>query len=250
MIKRVKEIVARTGFNNPIEIRKRNPVLRALSGWYSYVRSLPQWGVAYEFLSKEIGFVAANKAAKTGFYNGMKIGKFLVKKNLPEAVVSGWLQQRGQGKFKFSCKFNDLLRMAETKHFTSCFKNTRANQLLHHLYERDVAVIFEPSENGDMKSRCIVRLLNHPEKKGEHVLGLYKMYGDGFTHNDVARALDGKMECYTLLRSFNDTESTELKTGGIYNYTVIVPDWSDAGYQVKLLDNGLYVRIYRGQKLL
>jgi hypothetical protein len=77
--------------------------------------------------------------------------------------------------FKVSCRHNDLLRLADTNHYKSCFSGWRGKQQLRYLADPDIGVVFVPDASGKFLWRSLCRLVRYNEG---HALVLHKRYGN------------------------------------------------------------------------
>lgn len=80
--------------------------------------------------------------------------------------------------FKISCRHNDIMRMSESIHYTSCFSDNReyCSQKLFILGDRDAAICFIPDSSGKFLYRIILYLAVYQSK---YALVCDKPYGNG-----------------------------------------------------------------------
>jgi hypothetical protein len=78
----------------------------------------------------------------------------------------------------FSCKFNDIVRLAEyTPHYKSCFTTAYSLQIGRFLADPDIALMFVRDSAGHFKWRRIVRLVRNPISL-RYGLIMYRSYGN------------------------------------------------------------------------
>lgn len=199
-----------------IHLRKRHRVLRELSGKYEVDGDVnyTQFGKAclnnnvepisilrllknrYRFTTNQVlAGVADNKLP-----DGRRFAKWLCQQNIDEARVSrvmGELAKLRKSKFEITIRYKDILRMADTKHFRSCFSSWRGGQQLRYLADRSIALAILRDSKGDFQCRATLRLLKRPSD-GKVVLGVNRIYGSGFTQRSIADALRDKIDVYSL----------------------------------------------------
>jgi len=139
--------------------------------------------------------------------DGRRLAKYLLQNSPPFMDQNGWglmvdsfmrmVSGLSRVSFEFSCRYKDLLRMADTKHFGTCFSSWRGIQKLRFLANPDIALVLIRDSKGDFLARVIVRLLKTEDS--ELVLGLNRVYGNGLTHRQIAAALP--IPCYGLVRN-------------------------------------------------
>lgn len=124
--------------------------------------------------------------------DGKRFGKWL-SRCLPEAVVQKTFRAiTPPAEVEVTCRFKDVLRMAETNHFISCFNTQYNQQLLHYLMHPSVALIVKRDSKGQFNYRCIVRIGVTCDLNPRKVLMLntYKTYGNGPHFEELAMRLE------------------------------------------------------------
>jgi len=202
-----------------IDIQPRHPALLALEGWYetntntsTFPRNYRSYFTEYKRSGSALKFTKW-LSKKTELDNGeiSKIG------NLLQTV-----------KFKISCRHKDLLRLSETKHYTSCFKQWRGIQQLRYLADPDIGVVFVPDASGKYLWRALVRLIIDPQDSSKFALVFYKAYGNS---NDVAiyEKLNQIIPIYqNILRSFRRNDGNIVYSASeVKNVIISRHVWSD-----------------------
>ena len=97
------------------------------------------------------------------------------------------LEQHTFDGFKVSCRFNDLLRCGDTKHFISCFapKGEWSGEPFARLYDPRWAVAFLTDRSGAIQARSLLRL---NDSRG--VLYVYKTFGNGLEQLQILMGVD------------------------------------------------------------
>lgn len=150
-----------------VDMRNRSSVLRDLEGWFEVPVILDS---STESLYNE--YLQANTS--------MKFTKWLTKvKQLNNTVISEIGRNIKTTSVKLSCKFSDLTRLGETKHYISCMRQYQSygKQQLKYIADPDVAVLYIPDASGKYIWRSIIRLV--VDDNGEYCLVCYKPYGNG-----------------------------------------------------------------------
>jgi hypothetical protein len=78
------------------------------------------------------------------------------------------------------------------------------------------------------------------------VLGLYKIYGNGFTHLAVKKALENVLRCETLLSSYHYDGLSAYSYSRVFNPAVKKPVWSDHGYSYDSITRKLHFKLEKG----
>lgn len=147
--------------------------------------------------------------------DGRRFAKFLGQKDVPESVIQDIVRRTRVSQsveFELSVRYKDLLRMADTKHFDSCFASWRGGQKLRFLADNCIAIALIRDSKGDFKSRSIVRLLETEEK--EIVLGCNRVYGNGLSMEILSSGLAGKIRVFALDSSYFEDKIQKLRTFG------------------------------------
>ena len=248
-----------------VHIEKRVDKLRDLEGWYDYACINDEDSQISEILKRlreELGETIEKEILETHLIRGTRIGRFLISQmEIKPDLSARFVESIQRGRFFLSCRFNDFLRIAETKHYRTCMTNWRGLQMIRDLADSDLCVIFEPDRAGKMKCRCKARLLIASDKiyetrmgeptvrekidalsravirDGETILGLYRIYGNGFSHRTITKALSEKICCTKLLPSYRESHNFALSFSVVRNPAVQKPIWSDHG--AKLVDGRL-----------
>lgn len=134
---------------------------------------------------------------------GERLGKWLGKCKVPENTISQAFDAVSKPvKVEITCRFNDILRMAETKHFKSCLRNSSqyGYQLQRWIYLQDkyVALAVVRDTNGQFKYRRVIGLVKNPN--GNIGLRIGRAYGyvNGPTFASLQLVLNQKTRypCY------------------------------------------------------
>lgn len=176
--------------------------------------------------------IAQNKSP-----NGRRLGKLLNQRGCSEEEIQQLMKvfrSNAEVKFELSCRYKDLLRMADTKHYASCLAQWRGIQKLRYLANPDVAIVFIRDSKGDFVARCLVRLLK--TESGELVLGLNRMYGNGLSHEQIAHALRNRIKVYDLgsIKYYGGFDAKVPLTPVSKNFTGISNKfvWEDSPHKV------------------
>jgi hypothetical protein len=205
---------------NKIDIQSRHKYLLSIEGWYEVdtdFTNLPK---------KYWKYLAEYNLAKTS----LKFTRWLAKKEIDNDIISDIGKYLSSVSFKLSCRHKDLLRLAETKHYISCFNNWRGVQQLRYLADPDMCVIFVPDAAGKYRWRALARLISDPHNGKGFALCVYKAYGNA---NDQAifKKLDSiiPVYCATIGRMarFNGSGITVVSASEINNKIITSHVWSD-----------------------
>ena len=210
--------------NGKVDIRPRHQALLAIEGWYST-------NVDYSVLPNEYR-VLADEYVKSG--SSLKFTRWLIRNGHTTIERASKLGSKLKPvTFKISCRHNDLLRLADTHHYASCFASWRSAQQLRYLADPDVAVVYVPDEAGKFKWRAILRLML---VNNEHVLLLYRDYGN--TNKDLINKKLNKIYPLYLTNktSFETCDSIQLEGVTRHNNKIVGHHvWSD--HWCKLINN-------------
>jgi hypothetical protein len=172
-IENLKKTMRRKPRTDRLDVKGRHPSLASVEGWYQVDADLNGLPVKYKPLVKQY--------VESG--DRMKFTRWLAKHELltqKELVELGPLLKPVD--FKISCRHNDLLRLAETSHYKSCFKNWRGVQQLRYLADPDIGVVYVPDKAGKFVWRALIRLMQDPNYLEKYVFFLYKGYGNSNTY--------------------------------------------------------------------
>lgn len=122
-------------------------------------------------------------------------------KRRPELLeLEGWYEMPTY-KFKFSCRYHDILRCSEfldkPRHFMSCFRQegTYSEQPLLRCLNPNWAIIYTPDKHGNFLGRCFVSWQEN-RVCGSGYLVINKVYGNLLDVKDVIMKLNIKsIEC-------------------------------------------------------
>jgi len=134
-------------------------------------------------------------------------------------------------KFELTCRYKDLLRMADSKHYYSCFENWRGVQILRYLASPDACLVVVRDSKGDFSSRALVRLMKRTT--GEIVLGINRMYGNGLTVKHVAHALKDKIKVFDLDNKYTFDPHGEALVEYSPPHVIVLkkkPVWEDSSH--------------------
>ena len=149
-----------------LDVRQRHPSLLRLEGWYE--ASMKPVDLPSPFCEAHRFYVESG--ARLKFTRWCARNRVLTQ---PQIALLGQLLEPVT--FKVSCRHNDLLRLADTKHYKSCFSGWRGKQQLRYLSDPDIGVVFVPDASGKFLWRALCRLVRHDEG---HALVLQKRYGN------------------------------------------------------------------------
>lgn len=224
-------------------IVKRVEALRKIEGWYDYTQVNTE-DFLYKQLVKRFGEEKTVSITREKLVEGIRLGKFMIEKMScnPDRTAQ-FIESIRTSRFKLSCNFNDFLRVTETDHYKTCMSNFRGSQLLRDLADPDMCVIYEPDKAGKMRCRMFARLLVLEDQT--LVLGLYKIYGNGFTHLAIKKALESALRCENLLSSYHNDGLLAFSYSRVFNPAVKKPVWSDHGYSYDSLTRKLIFKLER-----
>jgi hypothetical protein len=244
-LNRIREISKNRSITKMIDIRPRNPDLLKYEGSYT---------IDYEEMEHQLPDVYYNliKEYRTS-KSSMKFTKWLMKMLLEEKNRStdtyrevlylshfafSCMKMKGEftpenfvsqtGKliadkmeFKLSCRYNDLLRLADTKHYSSCLKYTKISQLPKYLADPDIGVIFVADKAGKFIWRALIRLCLNPEptKAFPHVLLIYRHYGNAPFHL-IYKKLNEMLPIYHATDTRNGLNVQTLESATVHNNIV------------------------------
>jgi len=212
-----------------IEVVKRHQLLRDLEGIYQF-QTFDTTDPIYQHLLKVYGEQLLG-ILRTKLLGGIRLGRALIdREHFYPSDVSRFISTLRASEFRLSCRFSDLLRVAETPHYKTCMTDWRGTQLLRNLADRDVAVIFEPDASGKMRSRAFVRLLRR-EGDQNTFLGVYRVYGNGLDVKAVLHTLKNRIRVVEMAQRASYAE-IYLSWSRLYNPSVAKPIWSDHSYSL------------------
>lgn len=193
-----------------VDIRPRHKELLKLEGWYDVH---PQYTFQHQLVY--------NKYRESG--STLKFTRWALRNNLiseQEATDIGKFKPRA---FKLSCKYNDLLRLADTPHYGSCYSGNNGLQQIQYLADPDIAVLYIPDAAGKFMWRALVRLVIVDEGYG---LVMCRAYGNGPTvaiRDELQKVLPIFYAAYDFdINAITLTSPTKLN-----NEAILRPIWSD-----------------------
>lgn len=211
--------------NKPIRCIPRTRVLSALEGQYSSKgNSAGVWDVLLSFpyiytliLSRFPNIGDPSQAdnllelTNNRLPNGKRLARWLALEGVPEDVVQTFIYRLSRHKgctFTLTVRHKDIIRMADTAHFESCYTRTDEDwywQVIRYLANRDIGLVYIRDSKGDFSSRSIIRLLKliTPDSM-ELVIGVNKVYGNGLTLHAIADGLSRKIVAFKLLEKDED----------------------------------------------
>jgi len=205
-----------------LDIRTRHKELIKLEGWYKVIFSiedviLPEHIQSY----KNSG-------------SSMKITRWLLRKGIINKAQASEYGKQLNNKidFKLSCRYNDLLRLAETKHYKSCFSGNLGKQQLHFLSDPDVALLYVPDKSGKYLWRRLVRLMMEDKPPYNYCLFVYKAYGNS---NDrlILQTMNKVIPLFEDYTHFSQHKSKLVSVTKYNNPISFKPFWSDHTFLVK-----------------
>lgn len=189
---------------NGIRPRRRHPILEALAEMKFETKKtfMPQMVPTLITLLLQHNNVDVTQAFMTGVVKignrETKLGKWLVNSNVPEALVSEAFNKAyiTSSSFEVTTRYKDLLRMAKSRHYHSCFESVSFNgrQILKYLEDRDVALVVLRDSKGDFQARATIRLSMFEMAVDSSIHTFYGLvvnpvYGNGLSHKSIADAL-------------------------------------------------------------
>jgi hypothetical protein len=205
-------------FPKHTDFRARHPHLLNVEGWFESQANIPDWAITY--------FQAWEQTDRR-----LKFTRYLTRNGVDAGKISTLGQALVPVTVKLSCRHRDLLRLAETPHYKSCFSETNRGQLTHFLADPDVAVVYSPDAAGKFVWRALVRLVHDNQ---HWALVLYKPYGNGPT-DGILSALANK----TGLSIYRGQPRAETSGRWLMSPTrhnnrlIISPVWSDHPQQFR-----------------
>jgi hypothetical protein len=209
----------RRGIVGSLDVRPRHKKLLEIEGWYEapFQRDLVPADLlnAYDLWAAEGGRTKFTRwllrRGRIDDKRASELGKVLKPIN-----------------FKLSCRHNDLLRLAETEHYRSCFASWRGAQQLRYLADPDIAIVFVPDKAGKFLWRALVRLVicGGPTYYG---LVVYRRYGDS-NEAGIFRRLNQILPVFLAYQRGNGARnsSEQLRSATIANNEIIGKHvWSD-----------------------
>jgi len=216
----------RSDRQRPVKFKQRVKQLRVFEGWYPITYFNRKHPVYMNIrLMKEFGNESlSDKNIVRKYYKGMRLGKYLINKLGQDSdMVADFMAYIQTESIKLSCRYNDILRVADTPHYRTCMGSWRGIQLLRNLADPDMCVIYLPDKAGNMRCRCFGRLLLN--KNNDTVLGLYRVYGNGFNHDSLSDIFPIKTVSLKTDSSYYDYDLRSYSK--VYNPAVKKPVWSD-----------------------
>lgn len=211
------------------DIRPRHPALLALEGWYETEIIVPE---KYQDLYKDYKESGSN----------LKITRWALRsRRMDDAEASELGKNLETTKFKLSCRHNDLLRLAETKHYASCMDNEGGygQQQMQYLADPDMAIVYIPDAAGKYSWRSLVRLVMDDYEPGKfpkfvhenrgYGLVMYRVYGNG-PSEAIFQALDQKVRVYQAkdIRHYHTSDFEVKISPTIHNNKFLSrPLWTD-----------------------
>ena len=149
-----------------LDVRKRHSVLMNMEGWYDAFTDYTSLPEPFATLYRE--YVSSGSS--------LKFTRWCSRNNLIEpSMISKLGKMLEPVRFKLSCRHNDLLRLADTRHYKSCFTGWRGVQQLRYLADPDIGVVFVPDASGKFMWRSVCRLIRY---EGKYGLILQHRYGN------------------------------------------------------------------------
>lgn len=165
--------------------------------------------------------------------------------DLSNDIISQIGKSLKQYDVRLSCRHNDLMRVSDTKHYISCLRDggMYAEQRLHFLADRDIAVCYIPDASGKFLWRSLVRLVTY---QGKFVLVLYKVYGNGPTEQIMkALRIATGLEVYPTFRSlYKESRVVFMKSASKIQFIFLEsPIWSDVTISISS-DKHMIIPVY------
>jgi hypothetical protein len=129
--------------------------------------------------------------------NVRNIKEWKFKVRIPELrAIEGWYHT-GRYSFKVSCRFRDILRCADTKHFTSCFRQwgMHNTQPSRRCVDPTWVIIFVLDGQGQMMGRTFAQYEQSLTPGGLPQLRVDKIYGNKLEFEDIKIMLKHSISC-------------------------------------------------------
>lgn len=231
-IEKLKNNLRNKPASGKIDIQTRHPQLLSIEGWYEMdtdFTNLP---------NKYWKYLAEYNLAKTS----LKFTRWLAKKEVDNKIISDIGKYLSSESFKLSCRHKDLLRLAETTHYNSCFKHWRGVQQLRYLADPDMCVIFVPDAAGKYKWRALARLVVDPRNNDGFALCVYRSYGNA-NEQAIFKKLDTIIPVYCATQGrmarFSGIGINVVSASEIKNKIITSHVWSDHWVKHNMIINKL-----------
>lgn len=167
---------------------ERHPSLQKICGNYK-IQSMPETGIISQYLNhigKEFPITWTNDSP---YIKRISLGKFLTSRAcFNNNEVSLFIQECKPKLLTLSCREKDVLRSANSKHFSSCLSDNGINQRYIDDYRKDryLAVMLRRDEAGHILGRAWVRLVR---KENKEVFFVYRGYGNFLNPHEICKSI-------------------------------------------------------------
>ncbi len=173
---------------------------------------------------------------------GEKLGKWLFKSHIPEEIISQtFATVIPAGKFEITCKFNDIIRMSESKHFDSCLRigsgHENETQILYNLWDKHIALIVMRDSKGDFVYRRLIGVGDCTPFDNTPILRINRKYGNGPSYDIIRKAIQNKHKelrtQFTCARSGFSSDQFIYRPEPIPHEMRVYHRWDDAVSEIE-----------------
>jgi hypothetical protein len=230
-VNKLKRNLRRKPRTDKLDIKPRHPALTAVEGWYTCSADLNGLPYRYQHL------VSQYKASESR----LKFTRWLSRNDLlPHSEIVKIGELLVDVTFKISCRHNDLVRLAETSHYESCFKGWRGVQQLRYLADPDLAVVYVPDKSGKFMWRSLIRLMIDPQNPNGFAFAIYKPYGNSNVLS-IYKKLDSIYPLYNQESRYSyNVERKTLSSASVHSNNIVgYHVWSDHWCQLDVVTKRL-----------
>ena len=148
------------------------------------------------------GYTVGDLINNGGFIGNKKVGKFL-KSVLPASEVDPFVKSLSETQksieFEFRCQPKDILRLSDSKHFTSCLRQggDRPEEKYYYIMNPNIAVLVNKDRSGSIVNRIVVYSVQF---RGRNALVLSSRgYGEAFNDVDTIKRIRDNSPVKTYL---------------------------------------------------
>lgn len=178
-------------YRSHVKLLNRNGDLLSMEGWYKVYSDNPYY-VRYLKSGSKLSFSRwLSKSERLQDIAVSQISKRVTAENLD---------------LKISCRFNDLLRLADTPHFKSCLDPNKIGRDYLPLILRDptAAIIYTPDKAGKFLGRAMFTLRMNRAYANPATIKILKVYGV-LTHRTLVRFFERQFPQYSVDPISDDT---------------------------------------------
>lgn len=173
-------------------MKLRHKILLDMQGEYEYTPELAYYPNEFEAITRYLKLLVNTPIeAKNGdlYIKGMRLGKFLNRASIDNNLISKYVEAHKPVKFTLSCRFKDILRASQSKHFSSCYANDGCNSHvpLEFCKDKYIAVCLIRDDAGHIQSRCWLRLCK--DSNHNPCIVVYRIYGTGLDTENVSNTI-------------------------------------------------------------